>query len=158
MVSSQVAPALTACALLLLIGGSWILMWNGDGGGPFPVVLIHPLTTTAIVVLAAVGIGAMFLGRSRKAVLWIAVGATGSAAFLTWATRRSILVDAASVDEYVRIEGSVAGVSNPVTRAVSGQVTDVDPRVFAASWGLGVVLLILGCALVAVDIWRRRGA
>lgn len=142
-------------ALVLLVVGGWVFIWNGDGGGPFPVALIVP-EWAVIVYASAVGVlvSAYLVGRTRFARWFLVIGAaiaTGS----TLLVRRSVLSDAGGVNDSATPSGGPTDVDNALTRAVSGQLTDVDTSVFATTWLLSAVLLLFAGVLAARQLARR---
>ena len=60
---SRVSAALLVALISLLIGG-WVFIWNGDGGGPFPVALIEP-GAASVPYLLAVAACALFRSCCR---------------------------------------------------------------------------------------------
>ena len=55
-------------------------------------------------------------------------------------------------------EGEVVGFENALTRAVSGQLTEVDPTVVSVSWAFAAICLIIGAGAAGItlsqDQWR----
>ena len=75
------------------------------------------------------------------------------------ASNVSIIEMAANVNSYCDVDGS-GGISSPITRAVNGQLTEVDGNVLSPAWAIAVVLLVAAVVLLVAQIrrQRRRGA
>ena len=61
--ASRSAAALTVALISLVLGG-WVLIWNDDGGGPFPVVLIHNGRASVPYLLTLVALAANLAHRA----------------------------------------------------------------------------------------------
>lgn len=146
------------CALLMLVFGGWVYVWNGDGGGPLPVVVVVPLWALILAASAIASVvSAHVVDRFRFARWCVVVGAT-IATGLTVSIRRSILLDAGSVNDVATPSDVASAVDNGLTRAVSGQLTEVDTAVFGLLWAMSAVLFGLMAVLAARGLARGGAA
>ncbi len=127
--------ALLTAALLLLVICGWLFVWNDDGGGPLPVVMIigagQSLVLYGLVVVALMTVVMM---RRRPRLAWVATSTCALAPLGVWGVRDGLLSDEANVNSYRDVEGS-GGISSPITRAVNGRLTEVDGNVLSARPG-----------------------
>ena len=147
---------LVTAALLLLVFCGWLFVWNDDGGGPLPVVMIigagQSLLLYGLVVVALTTV--VMTGR-RPRLAWVATLTCALAALGVWGIRHALLSDAANVNSYRDGQGS-GGISSPITRAVNGQLTEVDDTVLSAAWAIAIVLLVAPVVLLIAQIRRQR--
>ena len=151
----RVSAALIVALISLLIGG-WVFIWNGDGGGPFPVALIEPGPASVPYLLTAAALVAHLIrSRSRLARCFVLAAASAAAVATLW-FRSSVLGDADSINRSSVPEGEVVGFENALTRAVSGQLTEVDPTVFSVSWAFAAICLFIGAGAAGITLWQDR--
>ncbi len=98
----------------------------------------------------------VMIGR-RPRLAWAATLTCALAALGVWGIRHALLSDAANVNSYRDVEGS-GGISSPITRAVNGQLTEVDDTVLSVAWAIAIVLLVAAVVLLIAQIRRQRRA
>ena len=148
--------ALLTTALLLLVVCGWLFVWNGDGGGPLPVVMIIGAGQSLILYgLVLVALTTVVMMRRRPRIIWAATSTCALAALGVWGVRDGLLSDASNVNSYRDAEG-FGGISSPITRAVDGQLTEVDGNVLSVAWAIAVALLVAAAVLLIAQI-RRQG-
>jgi len=152
---SRVSASLIVALTSLLIGG-WVFIWNGDGGGPFPVALIGPWPASLPYVLPVVALVAHLLRLRFPFVRWFVPAFAVSAALATLWFRHIVLGDADSINRHRVPEGDVVGVENALTRAVSGQLTEVDPTVFSVLWVVAATCLVIGAVAAGISLWQDQ--
>jgi len=150
-----VSAALLVALISLLIGG-WVFIWNGDGGGPFPVALIEPGAASVPYLLTAAALVAHLIRSRSRLARYVVVGAASAAAGATLWLRSSVLGDADSINRSSVPEGAVVSFENALTRAVSGQLTEVDPTVFSVSWAFAAICLFIGAGATGITLWQHR--
>jgi len=151
----RVSAALIVALISLLIGG-WVFIWNGDGGGPFPVALIEPGAASVPYLLTAAALVAQLIrSRSRLARSFVLAAASAASVATLW-FRSSVLGDADSINRYSVPEGAAVGFENALTRAVSGQLTEVDPTVFSVSWAFAAICLFIGAGAAGITLSQDR--
>lgn len=152
--ASRSTAALTVALISLVLGG-WVLIWNDDGGGPFPVVLIHNGRASVPYLLTLVAL-ATNLALPATPARWIAAASAGGAALATLLYSLLLLDNAGTINEApLTAEGSV-DVDNAVTRAVNGQLTEVDPTLFSVAWGIAGICLLLAALFEVSKLVRDR--
>ena len=148
--------ALLTAALLLLVICGWLFVWNDDGGGLLPVVMIIGAAQSLVLYgLVVVALTTVVMMRRRPRLAWLATSTCALAALCVWGVRHALLSDAANVNSYRGVEGS-GGISSPITRAVNGQLTEVDGNALSAAWAIAVVLLVAAGVLLVAQIRRQR--
>lgn len=105
--------------------------------------------------LVVVELTTVVMMRRRPRLIWAATSACALAALGVWGVRDGLLSDASSVNSYRDVEGS-GGISSPITRAVDGQLTEVDGNVLSAAWAIVVVLLVAAVVLLIAQMRRQR--
>lgn len=147
--------ALTVALILLVLGG-WVFIWNDDGGGPFPVVLIHNVRASVPYLLTLAALAANVALPTSMPVRWIAAAFASGAALATLFYSVLLLNNAGTVNEArLTADGSV-DVDNAVTRAVNGQLTEVDATFFSVTWGIAGICLLLAALFEVSTLLRER--
>lgn len=95
------------------------------------------------------------MGR-RPRLAWFATSICALAGLVVWGIRDGLLSDAANVNSYRDVEGA-GGLDSPITRAVNGQLTEVDATVLSTAWAIAVALLVAAVLLLIAEIRRQRG-
>ena len=146
-----------AAGVVLAFTG-FVTAWDGDAGEDVFITRIDSAAVT-VFVLVAVALLACIVALSKRWALWVVVASASAAALLSVLERRAVLSSSSEVNAYIRTEGSTAGVSNPITRAVTGPITSIDPDMIDAGWMTGAGLLTVAAALSGLNLWllRRRG-
>jgi hypothetical protein len=149
--------AIGAALVLLLVGG-FVTVWDSDAGEDIFILRIDPsaalVYTTSVVAFAACVVAVW-----RVRALWVVAVSAVAAALLALAIRSSVLSDSADVNGYIAVEGGTGGVDSPITRAANGPITNVDPDIIGNAWAVAAGLLIASAALAGWSIWlHRRGA
>ena len=153
--ASRSTAALTIALISLALGG-WVLIWNDDGGGPFPVVLIHNGRASVPYLLTLVALATNLALPASTPARWIAAASAGGAALATLLYSLLLLDNAGTINEApLTAEGSV-DVDNAVTRAVNGQLTEVDPTFFGVAWGIAGICLLLAALFEVSTLVRDR--
>ena len=96
--ASRSAAALTVALISLVLGG-WVLIWNDDGGGPFPVVLIHNGRASVPYLLTLVALAANLAHRASTPARWIAAASAGGAALAMLLYSLLLLDNAGTINE-----------------------------------------------------------
>jgi hypothetical protein len=149
-------PLVAGAAILLLLGG-FITVWDSDAGEDVFITRIVPSASVVLIASALACVACVVALRKRRA-LWIVIATALSAALLAIAIRTSVVSDAADVNDYIAVEGGTGGISSPITRAISGPITNVDPDIISMAWSIAAAMLTAGAALAGWSIWfGRRG-
>jgi hypothetical protein len=96
----------------------------------------------------------VMIGR-RPSLAWAATLTCALAPLGVWGFRHALLPDAANVNSHRDVEGS-GGISSPITRAVNGQLTEIDDTGLSAAWAIAIVLLVAAAVLPIAQIRRQR--
>ena len=152
---SRSTAALTVALISLVLGG-WVLIWNDDGGGPFPVVLIHNGRASVPYVLTLVALAAHLALPASTRARWIAAVSAGGAALATLLYSLLLLDNAGIINEAPLTAEGVVDVDNAVRRAVNGQLTEVDPTFFTVAWGIAGISLLLAALFEVSTLVRDR--
>jgi hypothetical protein len=153
--ASRSTAALTVGLMSLVLGG-WVLIWNDDGGGPLPVVLIHNVRASVPYLLTLAALAANVALPTSTPLRWIAAAFASAAALATLLYSILLLNNAGTINEApLTADGSV-DVDNAVTRAVNGQLTEVDPTFFSVTWGIAGTCLLLAALFEVSTLMRKR--
>lgn len=151
--------ALTAIAVVLILAaigafvfGGVVTVWDGDSGED---VVVHRIDLTAVFVyvLSVVALIAAVAALWIRRTAWVVVVSSILGAVLALWLRQSVLSRAQSVNNFIAIEGGSDGMSNGITRAVRGNLTDVDSDIIAVGWIIGAALLLAAAASAGCSIW-----
>lgn len=154
-----VAIVLVLAAVGVLALGGVITVWDSDSGEDVSVRRIDS-SATIVFVLAAIALVAAVVGLWTRRALWIATVSAALAGLSALLIRRTVLSRVDDVNAFIAAEGSASGIRNQVTRAVSGNITNVDPDIISVGWAIGAGLLLAAAASAACSIWlgfRRDG-
>lgn len=116
-------------------------------------LLLYGLMVGALTIVVMIG--------RRPRLAWAATLTCALAALGVWGIRHALLSDAANVNSR-DVEGS-GGISSPITRAVNGQLTEVDDTVLSVAWAIAIVLLVAAVVLSSrryaanAGLWRLTG-